>query len=350
MTHATLIAKELQLKLEQVERTVALLGGRGDLAVHRALSQGGDRRPRRGADRRDRGAARPTSPSSRRARQTILARSSEQGKLTVELRARIEATLSKTELEDLYLPYKPKRRTRATIARERGLEPLAELIWAQDRGRRARARRWPRRSSTRRGEVRRRGGARGRARHRGRAGRRARRRARGAARAALDSASVVVARQSGQGGGGRRSSRTTSTSASRPRASRRTACWRSGAARPRAFCAWSSRSTTTRALDLVRHQVAIAPKRAARRASSTRRVVDAYERLLKPSIEVDVRLQLKERADARGDPGLRREPAQPAARGAARRQAACWRIDPGFRTGCKVAVDRRDRQPAGARR
>src|SRR3970282_1425594 len=37
----------------------------------------------------------------------------------------------KTELEDLYLPYKPKRRTRATIARERGLEPLADLVWAQ---------------------------------------------------------------------------------------------------------------------------------------------------------------------------------------------------------------------------
>ena len=44
------------------------------------------------------------------------------------------STRSRTELEDLYLPYKPKRRTKATIAKERGLEPLAELIWAQDRG------------------------------------------------------------------------------------------------------------------------------------------------------------------------------------------------------------------------
>ncbi|WP_424094496.1 Tex family protein [Moorena producens] len=50
------------------------------------------------------------------------------GKLTDELKAKIEACQQKTELEDLYLPYKPKRRTRATMAREKGLEPLAEWI------------------------------------------------------------------------------------------------------------------------------------------------------------------------------------------------------------------------------
>ena len=50
---------------------------------------------------------------------------------TPELRALIEAARQKTELEDLYLPYRPKRRTRATIARERGLEPLADLIARQ---------------------------------------------------------------------------------------------------------------------------------------------------------------------------------------------------------------------------
>lgn len=58
----------------------------------------------------------------------ILQSISEQGKLTDELREKIEACLNKTELEDLYLPYKPKRRTRAMVARERGLEPLAEFI------------------------------------------------------------------------------------------------------------------------------------------------------------------------------------------------------------------------------
>ncbi len=58
----------------------------------------------------------------------ILNAIAEQGKLTDELKAKIEACLQKTELEDLYLPYRPKRRTRATIAREKGLEPLAEFI------------------------------------------------------------------------------------------------------------------------------------------------------------------------------------------------------------------------------
>ena len=51
-----------------------------------------------------------------------------QGKLTPQLEAEIAACLNKTELEDLYLPYKPKRRTRATIAREKGLAPLADWI------------------------------------------------------------------------------------------------------------------------------------------------------------------------------------------------------------------------------
>ncbi|MBE0598215.1 MAG: RNA-binding transcriptional accessory protein [Desulfuromonadales bacterium] len=64
-------------------------------------------------------------------RETILRSIDEQGKLTPELRARIAAVRQKTELEDLYLPYKPKRRTKATIARERGLEPLADLVAAQ---------------------------------------------------------------------------------------------------------------------------------------------------------------------------------------------------------------------------
>src|SRR5690554_2770732 len=64
-------------------------------------------------------------------RRAVLASIEEQGKLTAELRRRLEAASTKTELEDLYLPYKPKRRTRAMIARERGLMPLAERILAQ---------------------------------------------------------------------------------------------------------------------------------------------------------------------------------------------------------------------------
>jgi protein Tex len=61
-------------------------------------------------------------------KESIISSIESQDKLTPELRAKIEKCLLKTELEDLYLPYKPKRRTRATIAREKGLEPLAELI------------------------------------------------------------------------------------------------------------------------------------------------------------------------------------------------------------------------------
>ena len=63
-------------------------------------------------------------------RQAILKSISEQGKLTDDLAKAINATLSKTELEDLYLPYKPKRRTRGQIAIEAGLEPLADLLWS----------------------------------------------------------------------------------------------------------------------------------------------------------------------------------------------------------------------------
>ena len=62
-------------------------------------------------------------------RQTILKSIEEQGKLTDELRDKIQATQSKTELEDLYLPFKPKRRTKGQIAIEAGLEPLADLLW-----------------------------------------------------------------------------------------------------------------------------------------------------------------------------------------------------------------------------
>lgn len=62
-------------------------------------------------------------------KQTILKSIEEQDKLTPELAAAINNTLNKTELEDLYLPFKPKRRTRGQIAIEAGLEPLADTLW-----------------------------------------------------------------------------------------------------------------------------------------------------------------------------------------------------------------------------
>lgn len=63
---------------------------------------------------------------------TVIATIEEQGKLTPELRKRIESTFDSVELEDIYLPYRPKRRTRAQIAVERGLEPLAKIVMAQN--------------------------------------------------------------------------------------------------------------------------------------------------------------------------------------------------------------------------
>ena len=65
-------------------------------------------------------------------RATILKSIQKQGKLTPDLEKEIISTNSKAELEDLYQPYKPKRKTRASIAREKGLEPLAKLILKQE--------------------------------------------------------------------------------------------------------------------------------------------------------------------------------------------------------------------------
>ncbi len=67
-------------------------------------------------------------------KQTVISTIQAQGKLTPELQKKIEDTVSKTELEDLYLPYKPKRHTRAMAAKEAGLEPLARIIEIQDAG------------------------------------------------------------------------------------------------------------------------------------------------------------------------------------------------------------------------
>jgi uncharacterized protein len=64
-------------------------------------------------------------------KETILASIREQGKLTPELEKRIQVSFEKSEIEDLYLPFKPKRRTKATMAKEKGLEPLAMYLWEQ---------------------------------------------------------------------------------------------------------------------------------------------------------------------------------------------------------------------------
>ena len=55
----------------------------------------------------------------------------EQGRLTDALAAKLDAAQTQTEIEDIYRPFRPKRRTRASIAKEKGLQPLADIIWGQ---------------------------------------------------------------------------------------------------------------------------------------------------------------------------------------------------------------------------
>jgi len=134
MDYAALIAKELNLQVWQVANTLALLAEGATIpfiARYRKERTGEmDETVLREVDHRF---TYLKELDERRA--AILKSIEEQEKLTPELRARIEACAQKTELEDIYLPYKPKRRTRATIAREAGLEPLArQLVERQSEG------------------------------------------------------------------------------------------------------------------------------------------------------------------------------------------------------------------------
>jgi len=129
--HDKTIASELRITSQQVTATVELLDDGATvpfLARYRKEKTGG-------LDEviitsiRDRVAQLRELDKRRTA---ILASLEEQGHLTDELHGQIEAASTMTDLEDLYLPYRPKRRTRATIAKEKGLEPLAHALWAQD--------------------------------------------------------------------------------------------------------------------------------------------------------------------------------------------------------------------------
>ncbi|MFU2315066.1 Tex family protein [Rahnella sp. PCH160] len=123
-----IIASELQVRPEQVASVVRLLDEGNTvpfIARYRKEVTGGlDDTQLRQLDTRL-GYLRELEDR----RQTILKSIDEQGKLSDDLAKAINTTLSKTELEDLYLPFKPKRRTRGQIAIEAGLEPLADLLW-----------------------------------------------------------------------------------------------------------------------------------------------------------------------------------------------------------------------------
>ena len=130
MTHAEKIASIVKAKASQVDATVRLLDEGNTVpfvARYRKEMTGSldDEQVRIVADE----IVRLRAIDERRA--VILKSIDEQGKLTDELKAAIQAAETMTALEDLYAPYKPKRRTRAMVARERGLEPLAEMILTQ---------------------------------------------------------------------------------------------------------------------------------------------------------------------------------------------------------------------------
>ena len=131
LRHDRMIASELSIAVTQVTATVELLDDGATvpfLARYRKEVTGGIDEVVITAIR-DRVAQLRELDKRRTA---ILASLEEQGKLTDVLQGQVEAASTMTELEDLYLPYRPKRRTKAMIARERGLEPLAERLWAQD--------------------------------------------------------------------------------------------------------------------------------------------------------------------------------------------------------------------------
>jgi protein Tex len=124
------LADELRLRPGQVEQTLSLTGGGATvpfIARYRKEATGGldevqvqavidgARRRRELAERRE----------------AVISSIEQQGRMTPELARALAEAATRTELEDLYLPYRPRRRTRATIARERGLEPLADAIWQQ---------------------------------------------------------------------------------------------------------------------------------------------------------------------------------------------------------------------------
>jgi len=126
-----LISGELGIRENQVKNTVELLDTENTvpfIARYRKEMTGSlDEEQIRGIEDRIR-----YLRTLEERKQTVLKSIDDQGKLTPELEEKIRGALKLQEVEDLYLPYKPKRRTRATIAKERGLEPLAEIMFRQE--------------------------------------------------------------------------------------------------------------------------------------------------------------------------------------------------------------------------
>lgn len=129
--HFLIVAEELQIKVKQVTDTIELLdeGATVPFISRYRKEVTGSLDEVQVAAIRDR--MQQLRELDKR-REAVLKSIQEQGKLTEELEKKIQAADTMAVLEDLYLPYKPKRRTKATIAKEKGLEPLADLIFTQD--------------------------------------------------------------------------------------------------------------------------------------------------------------------------------------------------------------------------
>lgn len=126
----SLISKALGIPARQVEKTMGLLDEGATIPFisrYRKEVTGGLDEVQIGDINDHYGKLKEVS----KRKETILASIDEQGKLTPVLKKRIETSWDSTELEDIYLPYKPKRQTKAEIARKKGLEPLASLLMLQ---------------------------------------------------------------------------------------------------------------------------------------------------------------------------------------------------------------------------
>ena len=125
-----MIASALNIAERQVENTLSLLNGGATIPFisrYRKEATGG-------LDEVQIGEIKERSDKLceiAKRKETILKTIEEQGKLTADLKKRIDACWDATELEDIYLPYKPKRKTRAEVARQKGLEPLATILMMQ---------------------------------------------------------------------------------------------------------------------------------------------------------------------------------------------------------------------------
>ena len=125
-----LIASKLNLSLKEVDRTIVLLEGGATIPFisrYRKEATGGmdEVTIQNIKELNDK------LHELQRRKEYIVKTITEQGQMTADLQKRLDETWEENVIEDIYLPYKPKRKTRAEAARQRGLEPLADLLWKQ---------------------------------------------------------------------------------------------------------------------------------------------------------------------------------------------------------------------------